>query len=162
SHRRGTALEDLLLRGNVVGSICSVLCERKLLAEVGGFDPSLSQCADWDMWVRMAAHTEFIYLDSELVTYRMHDTNMSRNAKLLERDSLRVLEKGFDMPGLTDRLLGRRRAAFGRNYMVLAGTYFHSGLYRDFMRCAALAVTCDIRQLDYLIGFPVRALKRLQ
>jgi len=50
--------------------------------------------------VRMAARTEFIYLDSELVTYRMHDTNMSRNARLLERDSLRVLEKGFDMPGL--------------------------------------------------------------
>ena len=37
------------------------------------------------MWVRLAALTEFIYLDSELVTYRQHETNMSRNAPLLER-----------------------------------------------------------------------------
>jgi glycosyltransferase involved in cell wall biosynthesis len=162
SNRRGAAFEDLLMRGNVVGSICSVLCERKLLADTGGFDASLSQCADWDMWVRLAAHTDFIYLDSELVTYRQHDTNMSRNAPLLERDSLRVLGKGFAMPHLSDRLRECRRRAFGRNYMVLAGTYFHAGLYGDFVRCAALAIKLDTRQLGRLVGFPVRALRRLQ
>jgi glycosyltransferase involved in cell wall biosynthesis len=161
SDRRGTALEDLLLRGNVVGSICSVLCERRLLAEAGGFDPSMSQCADWDMWVRLAALTEFIYLDSELVTYRQHETNMSRNAPLLERDSIRVLGKGFAMPGLGDDLRKYRSRALGRNYMVLAGTYFHAGLYGDFVRCAALAISLDTRQLGHLLGFPVRALKLL-
>jgi glycosyltransferase involved in cell wall biosynthesis len=162
SSRRGTALEDLLMRGNVVGSICSVLCQRNLLQTAGGFDPSLSQCADWDMWVRLAALTEFIYLESELVTYRQHDTNMSRNAPLLERDSLRVLEKGFAMAHLSDHLRKRRRSAFGRNYMVLAGTYFHAGLYPDSVRCAALAIKFDTRQLGRLAGFPVRALRRVQ
>src|SRR5262249_16695009 len=44
---RGNALEDLLLRGNVVGSICTVLCDRLLFEAAGGFDPLLSQCADW-------------------------------------------------------------------------------------------------------------------
>src|SRR5262249_35935561 len=62
--RHGKTLEDLLLRGNFVGSICTVLCERTLFDRAGGFDPSLSQCADWDMWVRIAALTEFLYLDS--------------------------------------------------------------------------------------------------
>src|SRR5262245_20629160 len=73
---KGKALDDLLLRGNVVGSICTVLCERSLFDSVGGFDPSLSQCADWDMWVRLAGITDFLYLKDRLVTYRKHDMNM--------------------------------------------------------------------------------------
>jgi len=162
SRRHGGALEDLLLRGNVVGSVCTVLCDRSLLIATGGFDPSLSQCADWDMWVRIARRTEFLYLDLPLATYRQHGANMSRDAGLLERDSLRVLEKGFDMPCLGDSITKRRRAAFARNYMVLAGTYFHAGCYGDFFRCAARAVAMDVRQFSRLAAFPRRALKRLQ
>lgn len=162
SAREGTALEDLLLRGNVVGSICTVLCERGVFERVGGFDPELSQCADWDMWVRLAAQTEFLYIDEPLVTYRQHTSNMSRNAPLLERDSLRVLEKGFDMADLPRSLQARRRESFGRNYRVLAGTYFHAGRYRDFLRCAARAVSLDFNQTAYLVRFPVRALTRFK
>ena len=160
SRRYGSALEDLLLRGNAVGSICTVLCERALFDKLGGFDPALSQCADWDMWVRIAAHTEFIYVDEPLVTYRHHGGMMSRNAALLESDSLRVLEKGFALPGLPGSFLARRRAAFARNYMVLAGTYFHARRYKDFARCATRAVTMDFRQASYLISFPIRAINR--
>ena len=161
SKRHASALEDLILRGNVVGSICTVLCERALFDKLGGFDPGLSQCADWDMWVRMAAHTTFTYIDEPLVTYRHHGSMMSRNAALLESDSLRVLEKGFALPGLSDTLRARRRAAFARNYMVLAGTYFHARRYKDFARCAMLAIAMDVRQTGYLMGFPLRALSRL-
>ena len=160
SKRQASALEDLLLRGNVVGSVCTVLCERALIEMLGGFDPALSQCADWDMWVRIAAHTEFIYVDEPLVTYRHHGGMISRNAALLESDSVRVLEKGFAIPGLSRLLQARRRAAFARNYMVLAGTYFHARCYKDFARCAALAIAMDVRLAGYLMRFPLRALSR--
>ena len=160
SDRVGRALEDLLLRGNVVGSICTVIAERSLFQLAGGFDPELSQCADWDMWVRLAAHTEFVYIDEPLVTYRQHDSNMSRNAPLLERDSLRVLEKGFAMSELPAELRACRRPAFARNYMVLAGTHFHAGRYRDFARCATRAVAMDFRQARYLMSFPARVAMR--
>ncbi len=162
SQRVGTALEDLLTRGNVIGSICTVLCERSLFESVGGFDPALSQCADWDIWVRLAAQTEFLYLDEPLVTYRQHETNMSRNAPLLEHDSLQVLNKGFAMPELSDELRAQRQAAFARNYMVLAGTYFRARYYRDFVRCAARAVTMDFHQINYLTAFPLRMAARLK
>jgi glycosyltransferase involved in cell wall biosynthesis len=161
SRLRAASLEDLLLRGNVIG-VSSVMCERSLFEITGAFDPSLSQCADWDMWLRLSALTEFIYLDLPLTVYRQHDANMSRNAPLLERDSVKVLQKGFDMPSLGNGLRKKRRAAFARNYMVLAGTYFHAGQYIDFIACAARAVAMDFRQFGRLAGFPFRALKRLQ
>lgn len=160
SDRRGSAIEDLLLRGNVIGSICTVVAERALFESVGGFDPVLSQCADWDMWVRLAAETEFVYLDEPLVTYRQHGSNMSRNAPLLEFDSLRVLDKGFALPDLPEAVRSRRKQAYARNYMVLAGTYFHARLRRDFARCALRAIGLDFRQTAYLLGFPWRMAMR--
>lgn len=160
SPRRGRTLEDLLIHGNVIGNICTVVCERSLFEKVGGFDPALSQCADWDMWVRLAAHTEFVYIDEPLVTYRQHGTNMSRNAPLLERDSLLVMQKAFAMPNLPAEYRKLRRTAFAHIYMVSAGTYFQAHLLRDFARCAARSVLLDLRQLGRLAAFPLRALSR--
>jgi glycosyltransferase involved in cell wall biosynthesis len=162
SGRQGSSLEDLLLRGNVIGSICTVLCDRSLFDLTGGFDPELSQCADWDMWARLAAVTEFLYLDEPLVTYRKHDSSMSRNAALLERDSLRVLEKGFALPDLSESLRSARDAAFARNYTVLAGTYFRARRYRDFARCALRAVSLDFRQAGYFLNYPFRLISRIR
>jgi len=161
SSRRGPTLVDLLLRGNVIGTPSTVLCERVLFEGSGKFDPEMSQCADWDMWVRLAQHTEFLYLEQPLVTYRQHDRNMSRNATLLESDSLRVLEKAFEKGDLSPRQRRSRRVAFARNYMVLAGSYFQAGSYSDFARCAARALAMDVRQAGYLIAFPFRRAARL-
>jgi glycosyltransferase involved in cell wall biosynthesis len=162
SDRRGSAVEDLLTRGNVVGSICTVLADRSLFAAAGGFDPALSQCADWDMWVRLAVHTEFLYIDEPLVTYRHHGDMMSRDPALLESDSVRVLDKAFAMSSVAGVQRVRRSAAFGRNYMVLAGTYFQQRRYSDFLRCAARALILDIKQFGYLAAFPARRLSRLR
>lgn len=158
NHRHGAALEDLLLRGTIV-FISTVVCEKSLLDLTGGFDPTLSQCADWDMWIRLAGHTEFVAVDEPLVNYRQHENNMSRNAQLLERDSLCVLEKAFAME-LPAYLRAQRRYIFARNYMVLAGTYFQSGQYRDFVRCAVRAIALDFRHFTYLLEFPARVVGR--
>ena len=160
SLQRGRALEDLLLRGNVIGSPGTVLCERSLFSIVGGFDPTLSQCADWDMWIRLATQTEFAYLNEPLVNYRQHGASMSRRPELLERDSLRLLTKGFNLPAVPASLWAQRRRAFARNYMVLAGTYFYAGRYRDFLRCMLRALVLDPRQLEYLGALPARLLRR--
>ena len=156
------ALEDLLCFGNVVGSICSVLAHRSLFDYSVRFDSNLSQCADWDMWVQLARQTELLYLDEVLVTYRQHTTNMSRNASLLEKDSQIVLEKAFSHPELKDVTRKKKRKAFGRNSMVLAGTYFHAGQYISFLRCATRAVCLHPGQALYLMAYPIRCLSRLR
>ena len=160
SVRGASTLESLLTCGNVVGSVCTVVGERSLLTSAGSFDASLSQCADWDLWVRLAASTEFLYLDEPLVTYRQHDRNMSRDARLLEADSLRVLEKGFSLPALPARLQAARRRAFARNDMVLAGTYYRARMWRDFLRCAGRSLSRDPFQAGRLLGYPVRLAAR--
>ena len=160
SPRVASILEDLLLRGNVIGSICTVLCERELFTATGGFDPALSQCADWDMWIRLSLLTDFCYIDEPLVTYRQHGANMSRDIKLYERDSLLLLDKAFARPGLPAALRKRRPEAYGRMFLVLAGSYYHAGAFGEFLRCAGRSLSHDPRRITYLLGYPWRRLRR--
>lgn len=154
--RRMSTLSELLMFGNTIGTPSTVLCDRALFQQVGGFDPALSQCADWDMWIRLAAVTDFIRLDNVLVRYRKHDRSMSRDVALLERDSRIVLDKAFAMPDLPPALRRLRRRLIARNYMVVAGSYFRIGAWRDFLRCAARAVALAPAQMAYLAQFPLR------
>jgi len=160
SDRRGPALEDLLLRGNVVGSVCTVMARRDLLAGLGGFDPALSYCADWDLWVRMAARTEFLYLPEPLVTYRQHAAMMSRGVARLEHDSLFLLRRALADPATPGTLRRRRREVLGRNWMVLAGSYLTVGLPLSAVRCALQALLQDPRQVGRAAGLPLRRTRR--
>jgi glycosyltransferase involved in cell wall biosynthesis len=150
-------LTSLLLRGNVVGTPSTVIVKRALFVAVGGLAPGLSQCADWDLWIRLAGQTRFAGVKEPLVWYRRHDASMSLDIHLLERDSLGVLARAFaaEAPSAERRAL--RRRAYGRNYMVLAGSYYRSGQRRDFLRCALRALWLDPRRVSYLARFPLRA-----
>jgi glycosyltransferase involved in cell wall biosynthesis len=154
------SFEGPLLHG-VVSSVSTLVAERTLFDEVGGFDPQLSQCADWDMWIRLGRRTQFLPVDDILATYRQHNTNMSRSVALLERDSRRVLEKAFSDPLTPEPVRRRANRTFGRNWMVLAGSYYHAGEYRDFMRCAVNALRLDPAQSARLLGYPFRVLSKI-
>ncbi len=161
--RRASALEDLLLMGgNFVGGPSAVMVRRDLLQRVGGFDRDMSQCADWDMWIRLAMLSEFIYVDEPLTTYRQHDANMSRDIVLLEVDSIRVLEKTYATLELPSELQSQQRVAFARNDMILAGSYLHNRQVVDFFRCVMRSVKRDVSQFRYLISFPMRLASRLR
>jgi hypothetical protein len=152
-------VRNLLLRGNIVpGSASSVLCERDQLVEAGGFDPSLSLCADWDMWLRLAALTRFAAVPNPLIVYRRTPGSMSRNVRVLERDTLVLLAKAF---GKRDALTADTRArVYGYQYRVLAGSYLQARLRGDALRCLLLSLRHDPRQALYALALPIRAARR--
>lgn len=149
----------LVLHGNVVGIPSSVLVDRTLFDDVGHFDRDLGYCSDWDMWVRLAFHSTFAYVDEPLVLYRQHGSNMTRNPAPLERESRRILKKAFGNAQAPARLRSLAPSAEGRMWMVLSGCYFHAGQFRDAIRCAARSIARDPRQLARLFGYPTRRLR---
>jgi len=84
-----------LLLGNYIGMHAAVMYRKNILSEVGGFDPRLPACEDYDLYLRIAlkypvgCHAEVAAL------YRQHPTNMSRKLQTMLSEALRVLESQY-------------------------------------------------------------------
>ncbi|MBX6377399.1 MAG: glycosyltransferase [Clostridia bacterium] len=85
----------LLSQGCLING-STTLIRRNLLAEVGGFDESLPQAHDLDLWIRLSLRTEFGHIPQSLVKYRWHHKNLSRGPDALAYTP-RVLEKARQM-----------------------------------------------------------------
>ena len=157
---RADYTEALLLEGNIVaGGGSSVLARTSLVGRAGGFDPQLSQVADWDMWLRMSLITGFVALHEELVLYRSMPGTMSSDPQLLERDTFAMLDKFYDAPASAPYVRLRKRV-YANQWMVCGGTYLHARRLRDSLRCVGSGLRSDPRMLDRVVALPVRWARR--
>ena len=82
-----------LLRENVVpGGGSGVLADTALLRQVGGFDTSLSNLADWECWLRLAQHSPLAGVGRVDVGYRRNRTSMGSAVQRSEQELERLRE----------------------------------------------------------------------
>ncbi len=150
----------LLFQSMIVGCISSGVVRKHLLDAIGGFNPAFSQCADWDLWLRLSLVTQFEIIDLPLVSYRSSTGNMSSDVTLLERDTFSVLRAFFaaDTSAAYRSLQARVYAA---HWMVCSGAYLHHRRYRDSLRCLSAGIRADSRSARRPLGLPKRWLSRL-
>ena len=82
-----------LLRGNYIGPPNSVIFRREALSRVGGFDPAVTPCEDYDLYLRVAREFAVISHGEPVAEYRRHGSNSSRGGARMLRAALAVLEK---------------------------------------------------------------------
>ncbi len=70
-----------LLKGNFIAHPATFV-ERKLLQQIGGFDTSLRYAMDYDCWLRLAAMTQPLQLNTPLAAFREHAGSLSTRNKL--------------------------------------------------------------------------------
>jgi len=87
------------------------------LTEVGGFDASVTPAEDWDMWLRLAAHYEFVAVPSSQILYRISPNSASFNVWKMEASSLKVIEKAFAQA--PESLQYLKRKSLGNRYKYL-------------------------------------------
>jgi glycosyltransferase involved in cell wall biosynthesis len=73
---RGLIFNDVLLDNFVCFS--SVMIRRSALEHVGAFDPRLELAIDYDLWLRVAKHYAFDFIDEALVKYRTGHGSLSK------------------------------------------------------------------------------------
>ncbi|HEY9666393.1 MAG TPA: glycosyl transferase family A, partial [Coleofasciculaceae cyanobacterium] len=83
----------------------------------GGFDQSLTTAADWDMWLRLAAHYHFCVVPSVQILYRVSGNSMSSNIWKIETESLKVIERNFAQAHKSLQHL--KRETLGNRYKYL-------------------------------------------
>jgi len=147
----GDVLCDLL-RENTIPSGSSVLAERTLLQQVGGFDPTLTGSEDWDLWIRLAQHSPLVAIDHPLIAYRVGTMSMSMNvdrmrasrAIIIDRYAPLAAQHGVTPTALThERYLAKQllRAGAGRQAAsVFASLVLKHRRWRELPRMAAALV----------------------
>ena len=117
------------------------MLRRTLFDRVGGFDPQLPACEDYDLWLRIGATEPIHLLDTALVIKRGgHPDQLSRRFWGMDRFRVRSLQKLLDsgVPSPEQRRLAvavlqkkcavlargaRKRGRTGAEYLRLAARY---------------------------------------
>jgi len=120
----GWILEKLLKTETAI-ALPSVVAERTLIEEVGGFDEELVTGEDYDLWLRLAARSEVDAVDQPLTLVRRHQEHYANEATAI-RNVIRVLDKvlSSDNIGELDPIVRKQRATFA---VLLARSYVSTG-----------------------------------
>jgi glycosyltransferase involved in cell wall biosynthesis len=92
------------------------LASRAALDAVGLYEPTLPECADWDLWLRISTRFAIGYVDAPLYAYRRHGINMSTTLSTRRHvtdERLRVVTRAFDalQPDARAEMSGLERPA---------------------------------------------------
>lgn len=108
SKRKVTNLDDgggevtfaALFARNRVLNCSTVMIRKSALDNVGGFLEDLPLSFDYDLWLRIAAKYKIVCLSEPLATYRIHDSNLSKDANDLvaSASSLKAILSWSDNP----------------------------------------------------------------
>lgn len=83
------------LLDDFIGSGSNVMIRRQAYIEVGGFDESLTNAQDTDMWLRLSARYNFALVPEAQILYRIRNDSMSSNVVGLEKSNLTIIERAF-------------------------------------------------------------------
>lgn len=160
SGQEGWVFEEFLKfqSGVVIGAGSTALLKRSVFEEIGGFDLRLSTSADWDLSCRIARRYEIGFIREPLALYRIHNSNMHSNINLMRHDMLIGFEKAFAAE--PERLRAIKGECYGNLHYALAGSYFHSKKYANFVRHLLKSVFYNPQKLIEFANFPTRWLRR--
>jgi glycosyltransferase involved in cell wall biosynthesis len=128
----GAIFEQLLvLRADV--SMSSVMAERALLEQVGGFDEAQPFFEDFDLFLRLSLHSDVSVVEQPLVRMRSHSEHYSADRIGMHEGRARLLAK---MKPFADRSgLGKvARREQNSNSTDLARAYATSGRLREALQ----------------------------
>jgi GT2 family glycosyltransferase len=132
----------LLPRWNPVASGGSnVIVRSRVLAAVGGFDPTLRRTEDWDMWIRIARMGPPAWVCEPLVAYRFHAGNVAGTPGEMV-DEARCLAARHAIP--VDMAAMHRRAAWaalrGGRRLLAVRHYGHAAAGGDVRSVGRAAI----------------------
>ncbi|MBH8563842.1 glycosyltransferase [Nostoc sp. CENA67] len=84
-----------LLLDDFIGSGSNVMIRKSAFTAVGGFNESLTNAQDTDLWLRLAANYHFIVIPEPQILYRISANSMSSDILGLEKSNLQVIKQAF-------------------------------------------------------------------
>ena len=149
-------ISQLILIVNFVGTSSTPLVKKECFSKTGFFDATLPTGQDWDMWIRLAQHYEFYFIDEVLARYYVQPTSITMNRKAGKEGLLKIENKYKDkIDSLPNRLQAER-------YFVLAKIFFcwekDPVCIKYFMKAIITNISITPEVIDFLFISKIRKL----
>ena len=141
---RGDVLDELFCNNFVCFS--SAVVRAAVFHTVGLFDEALPLATDYDLWLRVALHYRFDFVDEPLVKYRTGHANLSRRLEERLMVVIRIMDRFLDERG------GRAVLDPAAVRRARAETFAHLGLVRR-RRSRLAALPCFLKALTVRPGY---------
>lgn len=105
---RGRILDRMFVQNHVCFS--SAVVRRIVFSHVGAFDPQWDLAIDFDLWLRVARHYEFDFVDEELVRYRTGHGNLSKKLADRVETALSIMRRAERRRGIAENVPPERVA----------------------------------------------------
>lgn len=119
------------LRNDVI-SPSGVLINREKILELNGFNEKIRYSEDWDLWLRLAKYSGFVYVDLPLVKIRRHDDNASSNLERMKQAELDILNQ-YPLKTIKEAIY-KRHLSFERNSVDFVSMLFRLNRWDEGMR----------------------------
>lgn len=117
------------LTRNYIISTSGVLTKKDYFLKTGGFNEEIRYSEDWDLWLRLARHGGFAYVDEPLVKIRRHGSNLSSKiGKMLRAE--RVVLKQYSIDFIKNAIF-KRKLSFERNVVDFVSVLFRLDYWEE-------------------------------
>jgi len=102
----GSVFKEFIQR-NRITTFSATMVRRSAFFDVGGIDdsPDILTCDDYDLWLKLAAGHEVVFVSGDLVFYRIHPGNLLNNHHTNMNGHLQVMENCREFIRLNNQLL---------------------------------------------------------
>lgn len=115
--------------------IHSAMFRRRLFEKHGFFNEAYPYAEDVEMWLRVAPHERFAFLDRVVCRYRKHEDNMVRDLREMEEQLTRAVRERFGQGDLSADMAKLAGIAFANLCLTQVGHYARSGAGSEVMHC---------------------------
>jgi glycosyltransferase involved in cell wall biosynthesis len=109
SHRPSGDILRTILQRNPILTMGAAITRASSLVKSGGFREDLRIAEDWELWCRLSAIGEFVYIGAKpIIEYRLHSKSLVRTLGMSIDESLRSTEAVYSNPEITKRFTERK------------------------------------------------------
>lgn len=138
--RGGDVFNELLVE-NFLGT-STILIEKAILVDAGGFDESFPVLEDWKLWLSLAIQYPISYVEDALVKYRVTPGSTSRKAREVYPYHDKLIRLSISLSTLSNKEKSRLQ---------------REALYKSNLICSYIAE--DGKDYSYAVVCALRALK---
>lgn len=155
-----------LIEENFVGTASNVVVNRDVLRKSGKFDTSYRLSEDYDLWLRCALGTEFLFMSQVLLDKDTHAKNLTNNQIENCQCHNRVLKSFLELRAseVKERKLATAIGlALAAKYYQMGGLYYEQGAKNLALKCywEGLLASFSLKNIFDFSGMMVRKLLRI-